>query len=154
MAFPAVLKGPGDSAPWDIACPGRSEPAGTQSTSNFGTSELHEPDHLGRASLCLPQVNNWISVCCTSGAHQPLCPLWNPRKRKKKISPLRVLFPSILMKELETGECWFGGRAGVIGKPQSWLSQIPGQADWRTHRGPESRNRRRQGGLSPDLPMR
>lgn len=153
MAFPAILKAPEDPAPWDTACPGKSEPTGPQSTSATGTSELHELGHLGRAALCLPQVNSGISVCCSSGAHRPLWPLWNPRKRKK-ISRLRVLFPSILMKELGTGECCFGGRAGVMGKPQSWLSQILGQADWRTHRGPERRNRKRQGGLSPGLPVR
>ena len=61
MAFPAILKAPGDSAPWDTACPGRSEPAGTESTPTVGTSKPHDLDHLGRASLCLPQVNNWIT---------------------------------------------------------------------------------------------
>lgn len=125
MAFPAILKAQRDSAPWDIACPGRSEPARIQSTPAFGNSERHELDHLGRASLCLPQVNNWINACCTSGAHQPECLLWNPRK----IGPFRVLFLSILMKELGTGECWFGDRSGLIGKPQSWLRPDPG-AGW------------------------
>ena len=60
MAFSAILKAPGDSAPWDTACPGRSEPAETQSTPTIGTSKPHDLDHLGRSSLCLPQVNNWI----------------------------------------------------------------------------------------------
>ena len=39
------------------------------------------------------------------------------QERKKKIGPLKMSFLSILMKELEIGECCYGGRAGMIRKP-------------------------------------
>lgn len=68
---------------------------------------------------------------------------WSRPSGKRKIGPLRVLFLSILMKELAIGECWFGDRSDMIGKPQLWLRPDPGQADWRTHRGPERRSEKR-----------
>ena len=48
---------------------------------------------------------------------------------KKKIGSLRMSFLSILTKELEIVECCFGGRAGMIGKPQAQLRPDPGE-DW------------------------